>query len=467
MGEMVTDFMKEMLQNPHRHDPSSSLFVGPRGLAVKILSRVEQSDAYLDRLLEYELGLSGMSDRDRRLLTELSTGVLRWQARLDWVLSGFYRGEYARALTVVRNSLRVALYQIMHLDRIPHSAAVNESVRIVKRLKGNRSAGIVNGVLRAIIRRLDDITWPSRDQDETRYLSIMLSHPAWMVRRWIHQFGAVQTEALLRANNERAPIVIRPNPMRTTSERLRTTLVDHGIRVHPGRLAPDALVLDGSGSIAVLQSFRNGHFTVQDEGAILASRLTGAQPGMTVIDLCSAPGGKTSAIAEMMRGSGRVIAVDLYESRLERVAENARRLGFGDMIEQVCGDARSIELPPADVVLVDAPCSGLGTLSRKPDIKWKRQHEDLMAMTRLADAILENGARMVRPGGALVYTTCSIDPEENDDVVARFVTEHPEFAFTNSQGVVPTEAIDGPFLRTLPHRHGIDGAFGAVMRRRE
>lgn len=446
--------------------PQIELFHGARGLAVKILTRIEQSDAYLDKLLNSELGNQELNDPDRRLLTELTTGILRWQARLDWVLTGFYHGEFSKCIPVVKNALRVALYQILFLDKIPHAAAVNESVEIVKRLKGERSASVVNGVLRSVIRRLDAITYPEQTSDISRYLSIMYSHPQWMVRRWLLRYNTEGTTALMKANNSRPHLSLRVNPMRGPVDELIEQLRERGLTPKPSSYLPNLLTIEGLSGIGADKLFQEGWYTIQDEGAVLASRLADAQPGMRVIDLCAAPGGKSTAMAEAMKGQGEIISVDKYDSKLRLIATAAERLGFAGIIHPTAGDARTIELPPADVVLVDAPCSGLGVLSKKPDIKWKRAPEDIDAMAELQRAILENAATLVKPGGHLVYSTCTIEPAENQDVVVAFLAAHPEFELVPADTVLPSSVVEDGYLQTLPHRHGMDGTFGARLRKR-
>lgn len=450
-----------------RPESQEPLFHGARGVAVRILTRIEQSDAYLDKLLNYELGSHELNDQDRRLLTELATGVLRWQGKLDWILTGFYHGEFSKCIPVVRNALRVALYQIIFLDKIPHAAAVNESVEIVKRLKGERSANVVNGVLRSVIRRLDAITYPEQTGDISRYLAIMLSHPQWMVKRWVTRFGPEETTKLLEANNARPHLSLRVNPMRASSELVMERLRERGLSPRPSSYLPDVVVVDGLSGIERDPMFREGWYTIQDEGATLASRLAGAEPGMRVIDLCAAPGGKSTAMAESMKGTGEVIAVDKYESKLRLVNSSAERLGLAGTISTATGDARTVALDPADVVLVDAPCSGLGVLTKKPDIKWKRTVEDIDAMTALQSQILEHAAKLVKPGGHLVYTTCTIEEAENEERIREFLAKHPEFELVNAAELLPPPVVNEEgFLQTLPHRHGVDGTFGARLRRK-
>jgi 16S rRNA (cytosine967-C5)-methyltransferase len=463
--------MSQETKSLNEQETSSSsqtpLYSGARGAAVKVLTRVEQSDAYLDKVLNRELSSPDLNDLDRRLLNELATGVLRWQSKLDWVLTGFYHGEFPKCIPIVKNAMRVALYQILFLDKIPHAAAVNESVELVKRLKGERSGNLVNAVLRSIIRKLNAITYPERDKDVARYLSIVLSHPLWMVRRWLAQLGETETEQLLQANNTRPSLSLRINPLRGSVDEVVTDLTAIGVHAERSTLHPRMLRVEGISNIGGNSSFQEGKFTVQDEGAALAVLLTDVQPGMRAIDLCAAPGGKSTAMAEMMQGSGEIISVDKYDAKLRLIEQAAQRTGFDTIIKTVVGDARSIHLEPADAVLVDAPCSGLGVLSKKPDIKWKRRQEDIESLAELQHSILDHAATLVRPGGHLVYSTCTIEPMENEDVVRRFLETHPDFELVPANGILPDTVVtpDG-FLQTYPHRHGIDGTFGARIRRR-
>jgi 16S rRNA (cytosine967-C5)-methyltransferase len=471
---MTEENLEESARDEASEDPSveraaveTPLHRGARGTAVKILTRIEQSDAYLDKLLDYELRTADLNEPDRRLLTELTTGVLRWQAKLDWVLTGFYHGEFTKCIPLVKNAMRVALYQILFLTRVPFAAAVHEAVEYVKRLKGERSANLVNAVLRSIIRKINAITYPDPGGDPVHYLSVTLSHPQWMVRRWIARLGVEETERMLQANNERPPVSIRVNPMRTTPEELVARLQAQGLKIGRSEVLTDFLRGTSLSMIASIPEFRDGYFSIQDEGAALAARLTAAGPGMRVIDLCAAPGGKSTAMAEMMRGEGTIVAVDKYEAKLRMLGEASRRLGFDTIIEPTQGDARSLAIEPADVVLVDAPCSGLGVLSKKPDIKWKRRPEEIEQLAALQHEILDNAAELVRPGGHLVYSTCTIEPAENEQVIHAFLERHPDFELVPATEVLEERFTtpDG-FLQTYPQRHGVDGTFGARMRRK-
>jgi 16S rRNA (cytosine967-C5)-methyltransferase len=445
--------------------PTDDIYSSARGLAVKILTRVERTDAYLDKLLDYELRTSDPNDPDRRLLAEITHGVLRWQSKLDWVLTGFYHGEFPKCIPQVKNAMRVALYQIMFLSRVPHHAAVNDAVEFVKRLKGTRPADMVNAVLRSIIRSIDGIRYPERSADLARFFSITLSHPLWMVRRWLARFGEEDTERLLLANNTKPLTTLRINRQRVEIDRFIALLDGGGVQYTRSSLVPNSVKVEALPTLTDFELFKQGTFSVQDESAQLAAVLLDPQPGERVIDLCAAPGGKSAHIAEIMGNVGEVIAVDKYDKKLHLVESNALRLGL-TIVSTAEGDGRTIELPLADRVLVDAPCSGLGTIAKKPDIKWKREPEDLVALVKTQDALLDNAARLLKPGGILVYSTCSMEPEEDAERVEAFLARHPEFSKENATPFVSPNVIsaDG-FVETFPHRNGCDGAFAARLRK--
>lgn len=439
------------------------LYVGVRGIAVKILTRVERTDAYLDKLLDIELNDSELNPPDKRLLTELVHGVLRNQSKLDWVLTGFYHGQYSKVAPNVRNALRVALYQILFLTRIPHHAAVNEAVEFVKKFRGQRLADTMNGLLRNIARNIENIRYPLATNDEVQYLSVVHSHPSWIVRRWHARFGFEETESLCKANNMRPFLTLRPNPLVTEYTAFANDLVEAGIDYRRCFYMKDYVTVRNLPNIKQSGMFQEGRFTIQDESAGLVGLLLSPKPGDTVIDLCSAPGGKALHAAELMGNRGRIIAVDKYETRLNLVRQAAERTRIS-IIECVEGDAGELELEPADKVLADVPCSGLGVLGKKPDIKWKREADDIRKLATLQRAILENAARLVKPGGVLVYSTCTIENEENRDIVLAFLREHQEFTLEHAETLLPSRVVDEQgFLATFPHKHRMDGAFGARL----
>ena len=442
-----------------------SLFSGARGTAIKVLNRVERTDSYLEKVLDSEIRSSELTDVDKGLLNEIAHGVLRWQSRLDWVLNGFSHGNFSKAETNVKNALRVALYQILFLDRIPHSAAVNEAVEFVKRIRGEKPAGLVNAVLRNILRNLDGIRYPDPAEDQLQHLSVYLSHPPWMVRRWMERFGPEETRRLLTANNERPSLTLRINRLRIEPGAFVSLLATQGVTASPSAYLDFFVKVRGLTRIAQMDLFRNGSFTIQDESAALPCLLLEPNPGETVIDLCAAPGGKTTAMAEMMKNEGRVIALDRFEAKLSHIRAASERLGLRN-IHPLLADSSTFEHEPVDRVLLDAPCSGLGVLMKKPDIKWKREQTDLVKLARKQTELLENAARLVKPDGVLVYSTCTTEPEENETPVREFLSRHPEFALESAAPYVSKDLVSPEgFVMTFPHRHGMDGSFAARMRK--
>jgi 16S rRNA (cytosine967-C5)-methyltransferase len=440
-----------------------SLYAGPRGTAVKILNRVERTDSYLDKVLDAELKSPELSDPDKGLLSELVHGVLRWQNRLDWVLNGFSHGNFAKSEINVKNTLRVALYQVLFLERIPHAAAVNEGVEFIKRIRGEKPAGLVNAVLRNIIRNIEGIRYPDPAEDQAQYMAVFYSHPLWMVKRWIERFGVEDTRALLVANNERPHLSLRVNRLKIDRSSFLNTLERLQVQATPSTLLEYFVRARGLSRIGQMEAFRNGLFTVQDESAALPCLLLDPRPGDTVIDLCAAPGGKTTNIAEIMRNEGQVIAVDKYEAKLGLIRTACDRLGLRN-VSFLAADASTLEIEPADRALLDAPCSGLGVLTKKPDIKWKRDIADIPKLTMIQRELMENAARILKPGGVLVYSTCTTEPEENHDIIKGFLEMHPEFVVDDAKRFVPPEVVTPEgYVVTLPHRHGIDGSFAARL----
>jgi 16S rRNA (cytosine967-C5)-methyltransferase len=447
------------------NEERASLYTGPRGIAVKILNRIGRSDAYLDRLLDHELRSDELNELDKGLMNEIVTGVTRWQMKLDWVLTGFFHGNFTKAETNIRNALRVALYQILFLDRVPHSAAVNEAVEFMKRIRGQKAADLVNAVLRNIIRNLENIRYPDPKEDRIRHLSVVESHPYWMTRRWVDRFGYDEARRMMAANNRIPELSLRINRLKTDVAAFHQLLAQHNVAFSASRYLDSFIRVAHMSNIGGSDMFRQGYISVQDESAGLAVRLLDPRPGERVIDLCAAPGGKTIYMAELMNNQGEIIAVDRYETRLNLVKTAAQRTGV-TIAQLLAGDAAEIDLPPGDRVLVDAPCSGLGVLAKKPDAKWHRQIEDIERLGSTQQSILRNAARLVKPGGVLVYSTCTIEPEENRSVIDAFLQEHPEFTLEPAAPLVHAEVVSSAgTVETFTHRHGMDGSFAARLRR--
>lgn len=439
------------------------LYAGPRGTAVKVLNRVERTDSYLDKVLDAELKSSDLNDLDKGLLNELAHGVLRWQSRLDWVLNGFSHGNFAKSEINVKNALRVALYQILFLDRIPHPAAVNEAVEFVKRIRGEKPGGLVNAVLRNIIRNLDGIRYPDPAEDKVQYLSVYYAHPTWITRRWVERYGEEEAVKLFVADNERPGLSLRINRLKVEPGQFLQLLDRQQIQYTGSQYLGFFVKVRALAKIGQMDLFRSGYFTIQDESAALPCLLLDPKPGDQIIDLCAAPGGKTTNMAELMENKGVILAVDRHEAKLSQIKGSAERLGLTN-IKLIQADGTEMQHDPVDRVLVDAPCSGLGVLMKKPDMKWKRELQDLPNLIRLQLALLENAARLLKPGGVLVYSTCTTEPEENEQIVRTFLNRHPEFLLENAGPFVSHDLVTKEgFVQTFPHKHGMDGSFAARL----
>jgi 16S rRNA (cytosine967-C5)-methyltransferase len=441
---------------------------GARIAAVKILSRFERSDSYLDKLIFHELKKTKLSSLDTAFLYELVNGVIRWKEKLDYVLVGFYHGDYMKLLNIIKNALRVGLYQIMFLDKIPVHAAINESVEYIKKIQGERTANIANGVLRNIDRNVDNIRFPDKETDPIYHFSVVFSHPRWMVRRWEQRFDRIELEEILYINNKRPYVPLRVNTLQTNLTEIKKVLDEIGLSYFVSDYLPNSLILKNPKlDISSLDIFKDGFVTIQDPSASMAAKLSNAKPGDFIIDACAAPGGKSFYMAEMTGDNCKIISLDKYESKLRQIDENAQRLKLKS-IETMVGDAESIDFDQkADIVFCDVPCSGLGTLSKKPDIKWKRDIDDIYILSGVQKRILENAARSVKPGGALIYSTCTIEPEENREVIEKFLNKNPEFEIDLAEKYLPYQVCNNGCMETYLHKHFIDGAFAARMIRKE
>jgi 16S rRNA (cytosine967-C5)-methyltransferase len=444
-----------------------NLYEGVRGLAVKILNRVERTDAYLEKLLDHEMRNSELSGPDKALLYEIVHGVVRWMGRLDWILNGFYKGQFSKAIPNLKNGLRVALYQILFLDKIPDHAAVNEAVEFVKKLQGQKPADLTNAILRNILRSKSAIRYPDPAEDLPGYIAAYYSHPSWMVKRYLNRFGREQTEKLFASNNEKPFLTLKLNALKTNAEDFRKLLDSVNLKYSPGKYLPEFFKLQNLTNITAWEFFSEGFFDIQDESAGFACRLLDPKPGMRILDLCAAPGGKTAYIASLTKDEGEIVAIDRYESRLRLLERNINRLGIKS-VKIVEANALEYTGDGFDAVLADVPCSGTGTLSKKPDIKWKRDLVDIQKINSLQIDLLEHASQLVKPGGVLVYSTCSIEPEENIEIVKKFLSKNSNFALTFNNNSFSMEIIDdNGCIQTLPHVHQMDGAFAAKLIRLE
>ena len=443
----------------------------PRQIALDILDRVDRQDAYADVLLNARLKESGLPRVDGALLTQTVYGALRWRGRIDWVLNRLLRQPLEDLEPTVRNLLRLGAYELLFLDRVPAYATVNELVGLGRRRAGPGKARLVNAILREIARRERDAWSPPAESGNAADLAAFVSHPPWLVDLWRRQFGPAQSRRLMEANNREAPLVLRANRRRIARDDLVGRLCARGIDARPGRRSPLAIRLRGAAAPGDLAELRDGLCQVQGEASQAVSLLVEPRPGMRVLDVCAAPGGKTTHMAELMDDRGEVVACDVSERGLSRLADNARRLGLESIRAQVRDATETLpgEAGAFDRVLVDAPCSGLGTLRGHPEIRWRRTPEDLERLAGLQARILDRAGRQVRPGGVLVYATCTLSRIENEQVVEGFLEQHGDFNLEDPASHLPEATrtmTSGPYLIALPHRHDTDGFFAARMRRR-
>jgi 16S rRNA (cytosine967-C5)-methyltransferase len=432
--------------------------------ALQILIRVEEDRAFADIALEHALDRAELDRRDAGLCTEIVYGTLRWQRHLDWRLDPHLRRPLAKLDPWVRALLRLTAYQILFLDRVPRWAAVDEAVSIARlKSKTQGPAEFVNAVLRSLT-RVDSS--PALPRSPVEAAGVRWSAPDWLAERWLARYGREEAEALMAACNERPPLTLRVNALRTTREALAARLRDEELaETRPTTIAPEGLVV-AHGAPGRWRAFADGWCTVQDEASMLVGRLLDPRPGEQVADCCAAPGTKATHLAELMGGRGLIVAMDPQAARLKLIEGAAERLGVG-IIQPHLGGAAALAPRWAgrfDRVLVDAPCSNLGVLRRNPDVKWRRTGEDLRRLQQKQRSILVAAASMARPGGRLVYATCSLEPDENEDVILPFLETHHEWA-VDTPGAFPVAPDARGLIRLFPHRHGTDG-FTAVRLRR-
>ncbi|MDD4356334.1 MAG: 16S rRNA (cytosine(967)-C(5))-methyltransferase RsmB [Smithellaceae bacterium] len=442
-----------------------------RRQTVDILNSVSQSEAFAGNLIDAHLDQQNLSGTaDGRLLTHLVYGVLRMQGHLDWIISQFYRGDYAGMDENVKNILRTGLYQLKFSERLPAFAVVNEAVKIAKETTP-AAAGLTNAVLRSYLRNPDKISFPSFDQNPDLYIATFHSHPLWLVDLWLNIYGKEETLALCRANNELPPLTIRINTLKISVHDLMEKLKAEKFSCIKTRFSPDGINLSDSPTpIQKTIFYKEGLLRFQDEAAQLVSYMVGPQDGENVLDACSGTGGKTLHLANMMNNCGRIMALDCDYEKITQLRKEAARMGVS-IIEPVQADLK-YRLPAEylrkfDHVLVDAPCSGTGTLRRNPEIKWRLTASSLDEFAKSQTSILHNASDAVKKGGHLIYCTCSVLSLENEEVIRHFLTDHPDFTVLNPSTVFSEIPMDNRgFLRTYPHRHSMDGFFCALLKRR-
>jgi 16S rRNA (cytosine967-C5)-methyltransferase len=435
---------------------STSAVTAARAVAAEICVDLRRGE-FLDQ--SFDRRIAPLDARDRRWTRELVYGMLRHRGWIDAILSERVRGGLARLDPDVIDLLRLGVYQLTNMGSVPAYAAIAQTVELAKRRHGIGASKLVNAVLRRTDREREGLV-PASPQDAVEALSLKYSHPRWLVARWVERWGEQDTERLLTLNNAEAPIVLRPYGI--VREQLEAMLEEAGVHVGDAPYVSQSIAISGGITLTELGAFKKGLFFVQDPAATLVTEYAAIPTGATVADLCAAPGGKA---LELSRTAGTVIAGDKSLARLQRLLANVRRLETTNIYPFV-GDAGEPAIRPVDAVLIDVPCTGTGTFRRHPDARWRLKVSDLAVMSALQKVILRAAASAVRPGGILVYSTCSLEPEENDAQVDSFLSENLNWILEPPPvGSVSPDLLDGDRLRVLPQRHGTDGAFAARLRR--
>lgn len=456
-------------QQKHTSHQNHTAPANPRMTAYRVLMQVDSEGGYSNIALNAALNGANLAPRDKAFVTKLVYGVLEHREYLDHVISSYVKaGAGNKIEPAVRCLLRMAVYQMAFLDT-PDAAAVNESVNLAKKLKLFRATGFINGVLRNYIRDGKQVRLPDRGKNPEQYLSLRYSCPLWLVKLWREAYGEEICEGILGRLAERPPLFARVNTTKITPEALRESFAADGVSAALSDVLPDCLLLEHTGAIQETPQYARGEFHVQDGSSQLCCLMAAPKSGDTVYDVCAAPGGKSFTLAQLMGNVGEVISCDLHPHRVRLIAEGAERLGLS-CVKAVVRDAlaETDGKTCADLVLCDVPCSGLGIIRRKPDIKQKAKDE-IDGLPPLQYDILEHSSRLVKPGGRLVYSTCTLNPAENGAVVGTFLAAHPEFepcAMMLPEGVV--RAIDEPahMITVFPQTADTDGFFISTVRRR-
>ena len=442
-------------------------------MALKGLNRLSRGSVipgnYLDEILRH----NPLDYRDKAFVSHLVQGVLRWRIKLDWIIEQSVSFAFKKISPSVLNILRLAVYQIFFLDRVPESAAVNEAVKQAKLNNHRQVVSSVNGILRNICRQKDKIIYPDPARKPFDYLSVYYSYPKWLVKKWAKEFGPEFTEDLLSAGNRIPALCIRTNILKIDRPALIKLLTGEGVKADPAPYLPCGILINGlRRKVDKLDSFKKGLFQVQGQAAQIASYLLAPQSDEVVLDICAGLGGKTTHLAEYMGNRGKMLALDISIQRLLILKNNSKRLGTSSITSLSADASRSLSSlfrVKFDKIIVDAPCSGLGVISRHPDGKWNKNDEDIGRLAFLQKAILNEAVSVLRRGGRILYMTCTISEEENEGVVNSCVASNKDLYLEDLRDYIPAWGggliDDRGFLKTFPHIHNMDGFFGALLRK--
>ncbi|MCZ8535592.1 16S rRNA (cytosine(967)-C(5))-methyltransferase RsmB [Paenisporosarcina quisquiliarum] len=438
-----------------------------RDAALSILMAIEKNQAYSNLLLHQTIEKYDIEPKDRGLLTEITYGTLQHKMTLDYYLQPFIKGKLD---DWVRQLLRLSLYQIHYLDRIPNHAAVNEAVEIAKKRSHKGTAGLVNGILRGILRQ--GVRATEEIADPLERLSIEASHPLWLIERWVKQFGFEQAQTMAFENNIPPAHTVRVNTTRISVEEAIDMLLDEGIVAHQSEVIPECLHIE-KGQVAKTKAYQYGAVSIQDESSMIPTYALQIEPGQRVLDMCAAPGGKSMHIAEKLNSQGSLVSVDLHPHKVKLIADQATRLGFNN-IETRTWDSRELtneyDEQSFDRILVDAPCSGLGVIRRKPDIKYTKKQEDFASLHNIQIRLLDEAYKLIKPNGLIVYSTCTIDEVENNGTVQAFLANHEDMMLEKLDNVLPEayhHLTSNGMIHIFPQDFNSDGFFVAAFRKKE
>lgn len=438
-----------------------------REIAVKVLKDVETGKAKSDTIINNYFNQSSLERLDKAFAMEMVYGTLRERAKIDHIIQQFYNHDYQKMDVDIRNILRIGVYQLFYLTKVPKWAAVNESVELAKKLKNQFLGNLVNGVLRNISNNIETINFKVKGGTFADQIALQYSHPKWLLARWLTRFSLQEAQDLMSANNTPPTISFRINPLKTTLAEVEQMLSEKQVH-YKTSLLENFLIPEKFFDMEEL--LKMGYASVQSEAQAIACMLLGAKPGDQILDMCAAPGGKSTFLAEQMRNTGKILALDLYGNKLQDISRLATTLGIS-IIETAKQDARLFQTEEKfDRVLLDAPCSGTGVLSRRAELRWRLSPNDITTLAKTQRELLNNATRLVKDEGIIVYSTCSIEPEENQQLVNAFLYDRPDWMIQDAREVLPTALhhLVNPqgAVEILPHIHHLDGAYAVRFIRR-
>lgn len=443
-----------------------------REIVVDVLQKIDKEKAYSNIALKQILdNYPNLIVADKRLITEITNGTLKYEKRIDYIINQFSKVPTHKMKPLIRYVIRMSVYQIFFLDKVPNSAVCNEAVKIVKKRKMGNLSRFVNGVLRNIIRSYHTIPYPNPQSNPIEYLSVVYSFPEWIIKMWLEQYPYSFVEELCQATNKAPSVSIRINQLLTSKTNLETELKKDGIDIEQGSFVEEALRIRGGSTLSEIPSFQKGHFTVQDESSMLVSYVLDPKPGEKIFDVCGAPGGKTTHIAELINDEGMVLSGDIYEHKLELIQETANRMQHKSVrvILQDATKENKDYIGKFDRILIDAPCSGLGIIRKKPDIRWKKEYRDIQELVAIQKQIIKTCSQYLKPSGIMVYSTCTISAMENEQMV-KWIISNLDFDLENINPYIPAclhnENTAKGYVQVFPSDGDTDGFFISRLRKR-